>query len=237
MVQKLSLGFGHKLIFQQDETNFVKIINKSGQVTQEWKSEQWRDLPEVTMSEILHSIFLTHYPLPSVPKRIAPNNNTIKHLKEISIEEFLSHICDSRYKQINSDGKKIVNIKEYQISRYMQPSKTYKVRVYSQRYLVFKNNLTCVVCGLKGEKVYLDQEKKNCNNAHFNLYGVENGQLVLMTKDHIIPKARGGKNYLQNYQTMCCICNNLKSNTQLDNNRIFQMRQQLGEQCTQKVIE
>ena len=32
-----------------------------------------------------------------------------------------------------------------------------------------------------------------------------------MTKDHIIPKSKGGKNELSNYQTMCTYCNNEKA--------------------------
>ena len=41
-----------------------------------------------------------------------------------------------------------------------------------------------------------------------NLYAInEKGEEVLMTKDHIEPKSLGGKNSLNNYQTMCTICN------------------------------
>ena len=31
-----------------------------------------------------------------------------------------------------------------------------------------------------------------------------------MTKDHILPKSRGGKNHISNMQTMCCRCNSKK---------------------------
>ena len=45
------------------------------------------------------------------------------------------------------------------------------------------------------------------------LYAVnENGIEVLMTKDHIIPVSKGGKNILSNYQTMCELCNLEKGN-------------------------
>ena len=34
-----------------------------------------------------------------------------------------------------------------------------------------------------------------------------NGKEVLMTKDHIFPHNKGGKNNISNYQTMCVKCN------------------------------
>ena len=33
------------------------------------------------------------------------------------------------------------------------------------------------------------------------------GQEVLFTKDHIVPKSKGGGNQMHNYQTMCTTCN------------------------------
>ena len=33
-----------------------------------------------------------------------------------------------------------------------------------------------------------------------------------MTKDHIIPKSKGGKDILDNFQTMCFECNTKKGN-------------------------
>ena len=44
------------------------------------------------------------------------------------------------------------------------------------------------------------------------MYGVKNGEEVLFTKDHIIPKSKGGKNHISNYQTMCEPCNSEKGN-------------------------
>jgi hypothetical protein len=50
-------------------------------------------------------------------------------------------------------------------------------------------------------------------NYHLNLYAEKDNREILFTKDHIIPKSRGGKNILANYQTMCVECNNKKGNT------------------------
>jgi hypothetical protein len=49
---------------------------------------------------------------------------------------------------------------------------------------------------------------------HFNLYHMgKKGGLVLMTKDHIIPKSKKGPDKIENLQTLCCLCNLEKGNT------------------------
>lgn len=90
----------------------------------------------------------------------------------------------------------------------------YKVKMNSQRYTLFKRDgVQCVSCGIKGEFFALERhENDKTSRPHFNLYGIDkDGNEVLMTKDHIIPKAKGGKNALSNYQVMCVTCNNEKS--------------------------
>ena len=77
------------------------------------------------------------------------------------------------------------------------------------KYHLFKQNRRCVCCGLEGK--YLALEQCRCKDEeslfHFNMYGIRDGKEVLFTKDHIVPKSRGGKNTLSNYQTMCVRCN------------------------------
>jgi 5-methylcytosine-specific restriction endonuclease McrA len=83
----------------------------------------------------------------------------------------------------------------------------FKVKMASARYSCFKKSLACVTCGIVGTKMILELPP-NTNIPHFNLYAVDDQQqLILMTKDHIIPKSRGGKDSLRNFQTMCTICN------------------------------
>lgn len=97
-------------------------------------------------------------------------------------------------------------VREYKIGK-----KKYKVRMNSQRYYVFQKSLSCVSCDIEGKKFLLEQYSSD-RNPHFNFYAEKNGKLILMTKDHIVAKSNGGSNKLENYQTMCSVCNNLKGN-------------------------
>ena len=88
-----------------------------------------------------------------------------------------------------------------------------KVKVTSQRYKVFQDNKCCVKCGLKGEFLAIEKFSEDIKKYHINMYGIdEHEHEVLMTKDHIIPKSKGGKNIQSNYQTMCTKCNIDKGN-------------------------
>jgi len=78
----------------------------------------------------------------------------------------------------------------------------------SSRYRTFKEKgVECVSCGLTGE--FFAKERFNDGNEkfHLNLYGLRNGREIMLTKDHIMPKAKGGANSIKNYQTMCGPCN------------------------------
>ena len=103
-------------------------------------------------------------------------------------------------------------------------NKTYSVRMNSHRYFVFRTSLNCVACGLAGTKMLLEKHPRD-THPHFNLYAEEHGQLVLMTKDNILAKARGGGDHHSNYQTMCSICNNIKGSSHLTLEGIKYLRQ------------
>ena len=90
----------------------------------------------------------------------------------------------------------------------------YRVRLQSPRLELLRiKGTVCVNCGLEG--VFFRLETANANmTPHLNLYGVNSdGKPILFTKDHIIPKSKGGANELENYQTMCSPCNEKKGNT------------------------
>lgn len=87
-------------------------------------------------------------------------------------------------------------------------NKRFEVYKNSQRYLLFKNaGCVCVSCGMVADKCILIAEPDGSSRGHFEFVGTKNDKYVIMTKDHIIPRALGGKDILENYQPMCQECN------------------------------
>ena len=124
----------------------------------------------------------------------------IKDLGRFKVGEFpVSEVLSQVYR-----GKKV----------FEHNNKKYHVNMNSQRYFVFKENIFCVCCGIEGTKMFLEYHPSDMS-PHFNLYGEHEGELVLMTKDHILAKACGGDDRHSNYQTMCLTCNNLKGHASL----------------------
>lgn len=89
----------------------------------------------------------------------------------------------------------------------------YMINMSSLRYKLFlKKGIVCINCKVQGK--YFALEKNGSNNWHFNLYTfVEKGSHEkMMTRDHIIPKSKGGKDIMENFQVMCTTCNRKKGN-------------------------
>jgi len=87
------------------------------------------------------------------------------------------------------------------------------VTLKSVKLKVFKNNIYCSLCGLKGLFFAIEKIKnKKIYHYHFNLYGLDSkGCEVLFNIDHIFPKSKGGESKFHNYQTTCEKCNSLKA--------------------------
>lgn len=83
----------------------------------------------------------------------------------------------------------------------------------SARLTLFNTQgVACVTCGIEGSVFVMESQAQNIT-PHLNLYAVtDDGTRVLMTKDHILPKSKGGANALENYNTMCSPCNAKKAN-------------------------
>lgn len=102
--------------------------------------------------------------------------------------------------------------------------KGHMVKMASLRYQLFATKgVKCVKCGIEGLFFSLEQseggegEGRNANRYHFNLYGLKEGgnienpdTWVLITKDHIVSRKKGGKDILPNLQVMCSDCNRKK---------------------------
>lgn len=92
--------------------------------------------------------------------------------------------------------------------------KTHKVKLQSVRLQTFKKSNVCCCCGVVGSIFALQNERceKSSTPYHLNLYGFTDDGLILMTKDHIIPKSKGGQDCLNNMRTMCAKCNVARGN-------------------------
>lgn len=122
-----------------------------------------------------------------------------KRLGIVSLEEVLPHI---------GKEEKITVLGE-------------KVNLNSQRLKLFKRSLRCVGCGIQGEFFAVERDRKGyVLSYHLNLYAMSknNGGEILLTKDHIRPKSKGGKNWMSNYQTMCKRCNFSKGDKWVEKN-------------------
>jgi|GEM_PF-5593622 len=78
----------------------------------------------------------------------------------------------------------------------------------------FDNSLSCPVCGL--EASFWALQRSGNRPYHLNLWGLD-AELKprLFTKDHVVPKSKGGANHLSNYKTMCMRCNGKKADKEV----------------------
>jgi len=133
-----------------------------------------------------------------------------------TVQEVLPFVIDRPRGQIKLEcKKKNISYRDF-VSKIWSG---HPVKMDSLRYQLFKSKeVVCVKCGIEGKFFALECCKENCTqdnlSYHFNLYGIDkNGAEVLITKDHIIPKSKGGANHLANMQVMCSPCNQEKDNS------------------------
>lgn len=174
----------------------------------------------------------------------------LKLEKEISEEEFQilnNDLKKGLFKKMQDDGwrhslekQKLKNkVTNHILARY--PAETifklirskveffkfenYNFSIAKKRYMIFADNPFCVCCGIEGTEMVLEKPQYDAV-PHFNLYAYTDEKMpILMTKDHIHPVSKGGDNDVDNLQTMCSKCNNMKSNCLLDPEQIKDLRE------------
>lgn len=105
--------------------------------------------------------------------------------------------------------KRIVSLEEVLKSIKTHP------HCFSLRMQTYLHGIKCVRCGIEGKYFALERNSKGSSNKfHYNLYALdEEGNEIMMTSDHIIPKSKGGPNDVSNRQPMCSPCNTKKGNS------------------------
>jgi len=124
---------------------------------------------------------------------------------QFSLEEVFKHVPNDKKRKIKAEFGK------------------YTVKVSSDRLITFKRNHACVCCGLEGNVFCLQMTRKDMedgNAPHFNLYATSDNGDIMLTKDHILAIANGGKDVLNNYQTMCEHCNSIKAHGDISIDRL-----------------
>lgn len=107
-----------------------------------------------------------------------------------TLEEIFTHMAAGKRRAMLHDGE--------------------QVKLSSDRLvLFFTKGVECAECGLRAN-MFVRETHDQAVTPHLNLYYVDGDDKVLFTKDHIVPKALGGSNSLENYQTMCAPCNGKK---------------------------
>ena len=103
------------------------------------------------------------------------------------------------------------HVEMHHTKKDLMPVNGVSIKLGSDRYKVFKfKGLKCIHCKKVASFMAIETFKNRSEilSYHINLYGYdENGEELLFTKDHILPKSKGGTNFFDNYQTMCTICN------------------------------
>jgi hypothetical protein len=75
----------------------------------------------------------------------------------------------------------------------------------------FFKGVRCKGCRNRG-RYFIKEYDEESGSYYLSLYALDKeGKHRLMTKDHIIPKSKKGRNNLRNYQPMCTVCNSRKA--------------------------
>jgi 5-methylcytosine-specific restriction endonuclease McrA len=125
-------------------------------------------------------------------EKIKGTHNGLTRIQEFTIEEVFDWIKDNNTHVFWEENG-------YSI----KPRMFYRARIYSEKGMI------CGNCGLTG--TYFALEKDKGGGMHLDLYGKNETGDVMFTIDHIKPSSKGGKHKMDNFQTMCKVCNEKKA--------------------------
>ena len=86
-----------------------------------------------------------------------------------------------------------------------------RTRIKILKQLIERDGCECKEC--KEKPTYFAMGKDNAGYWHLDLYSKRDDDHYMFTIDHVHPKSKGGKNHIDNYQLMCKVCNEDKSDT------------------------
>jgi len=120
---------------------------------------------------------------------------------------------------IEKQGLSLIHYKDVDPGRYTCKIEGHSIVCLSDRHRVFlRDGARCVACGVEGSLWAIERPLSGADmdKLSVNVYAVVGTDEVLLTKDHIRPKAAGGLNEMSNYQPMCATCNQAKGALVID---------------------
>lgn len=175
------------------EINYERLYKRAIVTIRELREEKHKS----GLSQSYHELLIAYKKQKRENKKLKLQGVTKgkqRFLTYLDFTDILNKLVVAKYK-----GQEYINIEGF------------NVPTNDLRYETFIHSLTCSKCGIKGCILALEVNYGYMNGAyHFNLYALENGIEKLMTRDHIVPKSKGGKENISNMQTMCTRCNSAK---------------------------
>jgi len=112
--------------------------------------------------------------------------------------------------------KTTVPVGNYSIEEVMTFREENKIsdRVRFMTYLIERDGTKCKCCGKEGTHFEARLWHDKLSGIHLDLYADDGS---LLTRDHIIPKSKGGEDTIDNFQILCETCNTSKGGQIMDN--------------------